>query len=235
MVSSGQLAALQGRIGYTFRDPALLRESLLHPSYVQDHPEETGNNQRLEFLGDAVLDIVLSEELFHLFPEEREGVLTQYRSILAKGLFLSDLAERLGLHDCLLMSKAEMRLQGHKRPSSLEDAFEALVGAIYLDSDLPTTRRIVLPWYGDIPQELHGHRFISNPKGRLQELVQPRLGNEAIRYQVRSEEGEAHDRFFVVELFLQDELLATGTGKSKKEAETQAAISALEQWTKKRK
>lgn len=227
-----QLEILQKKIGYTFNDPELLRESLIHPSYLQDNPKEAKNNQRLEFLGDAVLDLILSEELFHHFPDEREGTLTQHRSILAKGLFLSDLAERLGLHKCLLMSRAEMKIRGNKRPSSLEDAFEALVGAIYLDSDFPTARGVVLPWYGDIPNELLGHKFLSNPKGRLQELVQPTLGNDAIRYRVSREEGEAHDRSFEVELFLLDKLLATGEGKSKKEAEEQAAITALDHWTK---
>lgn len=235
MKLSAQLQALQKRIGYTFQKTELLRESLIHPSYLQEHPEERRNNQRLEFLGDAILDLILSEKLFHLFPRQREGVLTQHRSILAKGLFLSDLAERLGLHKCLLMSRGEIKNKGNKRPSSLEDALEALVGAIYLDSDFSTVRDVVVPWYGDIAQELKGHEFVSNPKGRLQELVQPTLGNDAIRYEVSREEGEAHARSFEVHLFLQDKLLATGHGKSKKEAEEQAAIAALKHWTKRRK
>lgn len=235
MKHSAQLQTLQKEIGYTFRDSELLRESVIHPSYLQDNPKETKNNQRLEFLGDAVLDMILSEELFRLFPDEREGTLTKHRAILAKGLFLSDIAERLGLHECLLMSRAEIRSNGNKRPSSLEDALEALVGAIYLDSDLPTARSVILPWYGDIPRELKEHVFLSNPKGRLQELVQPSLGNDAIRYRVSREEGEAHDRLFEVELLLQDKLLASGKGKSKKEAEEQAATTALRQWTKQRK
>lgn len=235
MKHAARIQALQKRIGYTFSDPELVRESLLHPSYQQDEPRETRNNQRLEFLGDAVLDLILSEELFRLFPKEREGMLTKYRSILAKGLYLSDLAERLGLHNCLLMSRAEFNNKGNIRPSSLEDAFEALVGAIYLDSDLPTTRALVLSWYGDIPSELHGHRFASNPKGRLQELVQPTLGNDALRYEVSRESGEAHARSFEVDLFLQGKRIATGAGRSKKEAEEQAAVTALEHWTKERK
>lgn len=232
---SPELQRLQEKIGYRFREPALLRESLIHPSWLHENPKESRNNQRLEFLGDAVLDLILSERLFHLFPEEREGTLTKHRAILAKGRFLSDLARKLTLHESILMSRSEINNEGNKRQSSLEDVFEALVGAIYLDSDLPTTRDVVLRWYGDIPSQLEAYTPASNPKGRLQELVQPTLGNNAIRYEVIREEGEAHDRFFVVHLLLQDKFLGAGEGKSKKEAEEQAATSALEQWTKPRK
>lgn len=230
-----QLEALQRKIGYTFKNPALLHESLLHPSYFQDHPDETRNNQRLEFLGDAVLDLILSEELFHLFPDEREGVLTKHRAVLAKGNYLGKLARDLGLENALLMSRSEMNLGGNKRSSSLEDAFEALVGAIYLDSDLPTARKVVLAWYGDIAETLQGTELVANPKGRLQELVQPTLGNDALSYRISREGGEPHARFFEVELYLQDELLATGTGRSKKEAEEKAALQALAHWTKQKK
>jgi ribonuclease III len=232
MTSPLNLEALQTKIGYHFRNPALLRESLVHPSYLQEQPEEPANNQRLEFLGDAVLDLILSEKLFHLFPHEREGTLSKQRSILAKGLFLSDLAKQLRLHESLFMSRSELKNGGNLRPSSLEDAFEALVGALYLDSDLPTTRTVVLQWYGDLPEHLRLFSAASNPKGRLQELVQPTLGNDALRYETSREEGEAHHRFFEVQLFLQNKLLATGEGRTKKEAEEQAATSALKNWTK---
>jgi len=229
------LQALQKRIGYVFNDPALLRESMIHPSFLQEQPKELRNNQRLEFLGDAVLDLILSEKLFCMFPEEREGVLTQHRAILAKGKFLSDLAEELGLHNCILMSRAEISNLGHRRRSSLEDVFEALVGAIYMDSDFGTVRRVVLGWYGDIAQQLTLYQGVSNPKGRLQEIVQPQLGNDAIRYEVSATEGEAHDRSFEVQLFIGDKLAATGKGKTKKDAEESAATTALQKWTKRKK
>ncbi len=235
MKSTDWIKDLEAQIGYTFSNPDLLRESLTHPSYVQEDPTAARNNQRLEFLGDAVLDLILSEELFHLFPNEREGTLTKHRAILAKGLYLSDLAERLGLHKRLLMSASELKNKGNMRPSALEDVFEALVGAIYLDSDLPTVRRVVLSWYGNIKKELRGHRLLSNPKGRLQELVQPELGNEALSYRVSRESGEAHARSYEVELYLLDKLIASGKGRSKKEAEEKAALRALERWTKDRK
>jgi ribonuclease III len=229
-----QLQTLQKRIGYTFKRPELLRESLVHPSYLPEHPKETVHNQRLEFLGDAVLDLILSEKLFHLYPDEREGLLTQYRAILAKGLFLSDMGEELGLHRCLMMSRAEIQNQGQKRPSSLEDALEALVGAIYLDSDFPTVRDVVLGWYGDLQEQIASYKGRSNPKGRLQELVQPDHGNEAIRYETSATEGKAHERSFEVQLLINDKLEATGRGKTKKEAEEKAAALALKKWSPRR-
>src|SRR5690606_15103607 len=116
--STDWIKDLEAQIGYTFSNPDLLRESLTHPSYVQEDPTAARNNQRLEFLGDAVLDLILSEELFHLFPNEREGTLTKHRAILAKGLYLSDLAERLGLHKRLLMSASELKNKGNMRPSA---------------------------------------------------------------------------------------------------------------------
>jgi ribonuclease III len=227
MKVSRQLAQLQSRIGYEFRDPSLLRESMVHPSYLPEHPGEKKHNQRLEFLGDAVLDLILSERLFALFPDEREGQLTQYRAILAKGRFLSDLARELGLPKCLLMSKAEIQNEGHLRPSSLEDAFEALVGAIYLDSSFSRVKEVVLSWYGDLEQRVSQYAGLSNPKGRLQELIQPEFGNDAIEYRTCAIEGEAHDRSFEIELLVNGQVEAKGRGKSKKEAEEKAAAEAL--------
>lgn len=222
-----QLHSLQQRIGYTFKNPSLLRESLVHPSYVADHPNEKNHNQRLEFLGDAVLDLILSEALYTLYPGEREGPLSQSRAILAKGAFLSELAANLDLGKYLLMSQGERQHHGEKRPSTLEDAFEALVGAIYLDSDYATVRQVVLTWYGDLEASLEIYRNRTNPKGRLQELIQPEFGNAAISYEVSSTEGEAHDRFFEVQVLINKKQEGTGRGRTKKEAEEAAAAIAL--------
>ena len=231
MKISRRLQSLQKRIGYEFRNPELLRESMIHASYQADHPKEKANNQRLEFLGDAVLDLILSQKLFALYPDEREGTLTKYRAILAKGRFLSDLARELGLDKCLLMSRGEIQNNGQNRPSSLEDAFEALVGAIYLDSDFAAAEKTVLRWYGDIRSSLETRTQLTNPKGRLQELIQPKLGNEAISYEISSVEGEAHNRSFEVQLFIDKKLAGTGRGKTKKEAEEKAATQALQSLT----
>ena len=131
---SGDLAALQRRIGHAFRDPELLRRALTHASWVQDNPGAPGNNQRLEFLGDSVLQLVLTEALYALFPEDREGELTKRRAVLGKGEFLSSLAREIGLDACLLLGANEEASGGRSRDAALEDAFEALIGAVYLDA-----------------------------------------------------------------------------------------------------
>lgn len=225
--SPSSLERLQARLVYDFKQPALLECAVTHPSYLQDHPTITESNQRLEFLGDAVLQLLLTDTLYHLFPGDREGSLSKRRSALSKGLFLSGLASEIGLDACLRLSASEETSGGRTRPSTLEDAFEALVGALYLDSDLPTTRRIVLSLYGSLPDRLDDTQPSENPKGQLQELVQPRHGNNALRYSVSHVAGEDHAREYEAQVFLNDELLGSGRGMSKKAAEEAAAREAL--------
>lgn len=219
--------ALEERLGYRFRNPALLRCALTHTSYLQDRPEAAPGNQRLEFLGDSVLQLMLSEALYRLLPEAREGALSKRRSALSQGRLLSRLARDLGIDDALLLGQSEEQTGGRQRASILEDAFEALVGAVYLDSDLPTTWRIVLGWYGPLADRLDGLLDGDNPKGRLQELVQAEHGNRAIRYVVVNAEGAPHEREYEVNVYLFDRLLGSGRGSSKKRAEEAAAHAAL--------
>lgn len=221
------LSQLQTRIGHTFRDSALLETAVTHPSWQQDHPGVKESNQRLEFLGDAVLQLLLTEALFQLFPRGREGELSQARASLTKGVFLAQLAREIGLEACLLLGGSEEAGGGRTRASALEDAFEALVGALYLDSDLATARRVVLALYGPLPARL-ARETADNPKGRLQELVQPRHGNNALRYDVTRVEGADHAREYEVSVFLLSRHLGTGRGTSKKLAEEAAALAALE-------
>ena len=222
------LGQLQARIGYEFRDDALLERAVTHSSYLQDHPHILENNQRLEFLGDAVLQLLLTEKLFELFPADREGLLSKRRAALANGVFLARLAREISLDGCLRLGTGEESTGGRARASASEDAFEALVGAIYLDSDLPTSRRIVLALYGSLPERLAVVEDVENPKGRLQELVQPHHGNSALRYEVVRIEGEDHAREYEVAVHLLDRPLGTGRGTSKKLAEESAARAALE-------
>ena len=222
-----QFAALQQRLGYEFRSGALLVEALTHPSYLQDHPEAVPHNQRLEFLGDSVLQFILTDALFGEFTAEREGVLSRRRAVLSKGGFLTQMARDLGLDAALRLSKSEEDTGGRARASILEDAFEALVGAVYLDSDLATTRGRVLAWYGPLTARLASSEDAENPKGRLQELIQPVHGNTALRYEVTATTGPRHAREFAVAVFLNDRQLGTGTGPSKKVAEEVAARAAL--------
>jgi ribonuclease III len=210
-----------------FRDPAYLARALTHASWVQDNPGEGGNNQRLEFLGDSVLQLILTEALFALFPEDREGELSKRRAVLGKGAFLSGLAREIGLDRCLRLGANEEATGGRARDAALEDAFEALVGAVSLDGGLESARQAVLGIYGDLRARLASLEGHANPKGRLQEIVQPLHGNQAIRYEVLSTGGADHERQYEVAVHLLDRRIGTGRGPSKKLAEEEAARAAL--------
>jgi len=221
------LKELEKRLGYRFANQALLLEALTHGSFLQDQPEAGPHNQRLEFLGDSVLQFVLTDALYREFPADREGVMSRRRSILAKGGFLTQMARDLGIDACLRLNKSEDDAGGRNRASILEDAFEAMVGAVYLDSDLPTIRQLLLTWYGPLTERLAVSEDAENPKGRLQELVQPEHGNNALRYEVSGTNGPRHARIYDVDVFLLDRKIGSGSGSSKKIAEEAAARVAL--------
>jgi ribonuclease-3 len=224
---SDPLASLESRLGHRFHERELLERALIHQSYLADHPRTPESNQRLEFLGDAVLQILIAEELFQLFPTEREGPLSRRRSMLVNGPFLAQLARELGLEPLLRLGASEENSGGRERLSILGDAFEALVGALYLDAGLAPTRVVVRGIYGDLEARLTGIEEKDNPKGRLQERVQPRHGNDALRYEVVRTGGEDHARTYEVAVYLLDRHLGTGSGTSKKLAEEAAARVAL--------
>ncbi len=229
MGTAAQIARLEEKLGYAFRNQALLADALRHPSAAALTPG-VSSNQRLEFLGDAVLQLIISEALYRADPAAREGVLSRRRAALTKGAFLVTLARELGLDQALEFSPAEEQTGGRERASSLEDGFEALVGALYLDGGIEPTRAAVLRWYGPLSRRLDGPEEGDNPKGRLQELVQPEHGNTALRYEVIQTQGQPHNRHFDVHLHLLGRLIGTGSGRSKKEAEENAAREALRQW-----
>jgi ribonuclease-3 len=224
---SGDLDALQSRIGYRFREPAHLERALTHASWVFENPSAAGNNQRLEFLGDSVLQLILTEALFALYPDDREGELSKRRSILCKGEFLARVAREIGLDGCLRLGANEDATGGRKRDAALEDAFEALVGAVSLDGGLEAARRLVLGIFGDLAARLAALEGHANPKGRLQEIAHPLHGTQAIRYEVLSTVGADHEKSYEVAVFLLDRRLGTGRGASKKAAEEEAARAAL--------
>ncbi len=224
---SDRLQLVQARLGHTFSDPSLLELALTHTSYLQDHPELKESNQRLEFLGDAVLHLVLTETLYLLYPGEREGQLSKRRAALSNGRFLAQLARDLGLDAALSLGASEDAGGGRSKSSLLEDAFEAVIGALYLDSDFSTTRATLLIIYGDLPSRLAAVEDYENPKGRLQEMIQPLHGNDALRYEVVQIHGVDHAREYEVSVSLFDKLLGTGRGSSKKIAEEAAARIAL--------
>tara|TARA_B100001248_G_scaffold220746_1_gene176568 strand:- start:8345 stop:9055 length:711 start_codon:yes stop_codon:yes gene_type:complete len=223
------LDKLQESLGYSFKDTQLIEQALTHPSCAQEQSiEATKTYQRLEFLGDAVLDLVLAEHLFHLYPDEREGFLARGRAALVKRDTLSTLASRLNINEHVRMSKLEKASGGQERSSILEDVFEALIGAVYLDSDLDTTRQLILNWYGDLQPMLEEILAEDNPKGRLQEHFQQQLRQNAIEYIVKKESGPSHNKEFLIEVYVAGKCLGEGSGHSKKEAEEAAARIALE-------
>lgn len=222
-----EASPLEQRIGHQFSNPALLEQALTHSSRLQETPEAS-DNQRLEFLGDSVLGLFLAETLFQAFPDEREGYLAQARSVLAKGDFLAQLARELELPAHLRMSEAEISQDGQHRDAALEDALEALIGAIYLDSDYATTCACLVLWFGDFNVRLSKRLARDNPKGRLQEWTQAN-GRDQPSYNIIDETGPGHAKEFKAEVIVSGETLGTGAGFSKKEAEEAAARSAIEQ------
>lgn len=221
------LQRLEARLGYTFHDKSLLELALTHPSCAQESTQ-TATNQRLEFLGDAVLGFVLAETLYCRRPGDREGELTLARSQLARGKQLAKMAEALEIPAALRTSEAERGQGGHLRAGALEDALEAIVGAIYLDGGIDAARSSVLGWFGDIEQLLENTRRHTNAKGRLQEHLQGR-GLPTPEYRLARAEGPDHDRTFYVEVWFDGECRGSGSGPSIKAAEEQAARQALPQ------
>lgn len=222
-----QMAAFAAeKLHYRFVDSSLLERALTHPSYGQKDPAAK-SNQRLEFLGDAVLGMVLADWLFRDLPHEREGNLTRYRSALVKGEQLTVLAREIQLGEHLRMGDAEAAHGGRERASILEDAFEAIIGAVYLDGGIEAAAMVIRHLYGDLNKRLETVLYEHNPKGRLQELLQPRIGNDGIEYKIRDETGPDHCKQFAVDVWFDSGCQGTGTGSSKKIAEEAAARDAL--------
>ena len=217
---------IEKNTGYCFRDPTLLHLALTHPSFnLKDSAKP--NNQRLEFLGDSILGAVLSNELYRVYPDENEGSLSRKKAYFARGSFLAELGLSLGLNKVIQMSPAELKSGGNLRPSTLEDAVEALVGAIYLDGGFKSTQRCVIQWIGDLRIKLEGRTASMNPKGKLQELIQAQDNKKKIRYKVLQDHGPDHQKTFLVSVLIGEKAIAQGKGKSKKEAESEAAEKAI--------
>lgn len=217
---------LEQRLKYKFRNPLLLAEALTHPSLGHETQRHHFDNQRLEFLGDAVLQLIFTEWLFDHFPKFSEGQLTKMRSRLVSRDGLKMHAERLGLGQHLMMGRGEEASGGRERISALADAYEALIGAIYLDSDYVTVRRIVLSEAREDLEALDVDPPDANPKGRLQEILQS-ISPVSPSYPIIAAEGPEHQKRFVARVTWNGLELGEGEGRSKKDAETAAAKDAL--------
>ncbi len=220
-----RLEILQKKLGYSFRNESLLRHALTHSSYANEHRRSgLTSNERLEFLGDAVLGIVVAEHLFRNYPNMPEGDLTRTRAVLVCGESLHEMAQSLDLGSCLFLGNGEDAGGGRTRPSILADATEAVLAAVYLDGGMEPVSRIIQNFILDRESQ---NTVNKDYKTALQEEVQREHG-QSIAYLLVEERGPDHDRTFVMEVSVGGKRAGCGTGKTKKEAEQMAAKAALE-------
>lgn len=219
------MQGLQDKIGYNFKDRALLTKALTHSSYANEMRIQGGSNERLEFLGDSVLSLIVSDYLFKNFSNLPEGDLTKIRAAIVCEQSLFTYAQKMGLGEYLLLGKGEQQNGGRQRPSLLADAFEALLAAIYLDGGLEIARKLVLRF---VKSEIkHISESFHDYKTQLQEIIQQNP-EERLEYVLVAESGPDHDKRFTVQVMLNSNVVGVGEGRSKKQAEQKAAKQALE-------
>jgi len=221
------LGELEAGLGHEFRDESLLRLALTHPSVAHEQGAALQHNQRLEFLGDAVLQLILTRELYEKFPEFGEGPLTKARAKLVNRRSLAEKGRQLRLGAHMILSRGEETHGGRDRPSAMADAFEAVLGAIFLDGGFTAAEEFVRKHFREACGGFSALPVLENPKGELQELLQARSA-EAPQYLVASTSGPDHDLDFECIVQHEGRELARGRGKSKKAAEGEAALAALE-------
>jgi len=222
------LEAFQKRAEIAFSDLRLLRTAFTHRSYVNESNQSAEHNERLEFLGDAVLELVVTDYLFREYPDMPEGVLTAYRAALVNTVMLGSVAEDLGMNQCLLLSKGESKDTGRARTSILANTFEAVVGALYLDQGYDAAKAFITRNVISRIDEVVKTGAWKDSKSAFQELAQAKYGLTP-RYEVVRSEGPDHDKCFVVAVYVGDVSVAEGEGSSKQEAEQRAAAHALQQ------
>ena len=219
-------SGFEEKIGYSFKNKELLHEALSHSSYANENRKGRNSNERLEFLGDSVLSIVVSEHLFTHFKHLPEGELTKIRASLVCEKALFEFAQRIDLGSNIMVGKGEEHSGGRERPSIVSDAFEAVIAAVYLDGGMENARKYIL---GFIPKDLDKNhaKALHDYKTILQEIIQ-RNPEEKVEYVLKEQLGPDHDRRFVVQVYLNSNVIGEGEGHSKKQAEQLAAKEALE-------
>lgn len=223
-----ELAQLQAILKVSFKDTSILRTAITHRSYLNEHKEATwDHNERLEFLGDAVLELVVTDYLFLEYPEKPEGELTAIRAALVNTVSLSAASEKLGVNQFLLMSKGEAKDVGRARQYILANVFEACIGAIYIDQGYEMAKQFIAERLFPRTEEIVRKRLWQDAKSRFQELSQEHA-SVTPTYETVGQSGPDHDRVFTVGVFLKKEKIAEGVGRSKQEAEQQAAERAIE-------
>ncbi|RLB12772.1 MAG: ribonuclease III [Deltaproteobacteria bacterium] len=223
LLAEDQVEELCQRLGYQFRDISLLLNALCHASFSNEQPQlELENNERLEFLGDAVLELAVSHILMDRFAQAEEGTLSRYRAALVDETGLYQVAMAIGLGKYLFLGKGEELSGGREKPSILADAMEALIGAVYIDGGFDQAKRVIIKLFSSRIEDLGNKDMIHDFKSLLQELTQQRY-KTIPAYRLVEEWGPPHDKVFRVSLAIRGEVVAHGEGKSKKEAEQRAA------------
>ena len=233
MVRSEQTSAtrsaehLQEQLGVSFKDIANLAQALYHRSYLNEAAEDVESNERLEFLGDAVLGLIISDRLYKDYPAMTEGQLSQVRALLVRWDALAGAAERINLGQYLVLGRGEEMSGGRERPSNLAGGLEALIGAAFIDSGMKLASRIVLDLLEPELEEIRTSGFTVDSKSELQHLAQTQY-HEIPQYTLISSEGPDHAKLFTVEVSVGDRVMGAGQGRNKKQAELNAARQALE-------
>lgn len=226
------LAEFQKTINVSFRDTRLLQMAFVHRSYLNESRQTPSSNERLEFLGDAILSFLTSHYLYQTYPDYPEGTLTNIRSSLVKTKSLSEVAQKIGLGELLLLSRGEEDSGGRRNPSLLADTFEALLGAIFLDQGISVCRKFLETYLFSKASEIVEKKAYFDYKSLLQEIIQENSRVSPV-YNVVKSAGPDHAKIFWVEALVGDKALGSGNGRSKQEAEQEAAKNALEKLKKK--
>jgi ribonuclease III len=223
------LSLLEGQIGIVFKNKDLLQQALVHRSFLNEHSDfYLGHNERLEFLGDAVLELVVTEFLYKQYPKEQEGDLTNWRASLVNAKMLAIIAGEVGIEDSLLLSRGEAKDKNSKaRQFILADAVEAVIGAIFLDQGIEPARIFISEKIITKLDYILKNELYFDPKSKFQEISQDKFGITP-HYRVLKEEGPDHAKIFDIGLYVSEDLIATGHGSSKQEAEVEAAKAGLE-------
>ena len=216
------------KLGVSFNDMSVLQHAFIHRSYINEHKEKgLKHNERLEFLGDAVLELVVTDFLFKKYPNKTEGELTAYRASLVNTVSLSEASTRLGINEYLLLSKGEAKDTGRARQYILANTFEAIVGALYVDQGYAAAEKFIGDTLYDLIDEIISKRLWQDAKSHFQEKAQEHVGVTP-RYELIEETGPDHDREFVIGVYIGKSMIAKGKGCAKQEAEQEAAKAALE-------
>lgn len=223
-----KLAAFEKKADVTFKNQELITTAFTHRSYLNESKSSGEHNERLEFLGDAVIELVVTHHLFERFPNTHEGDLTAYRASLVNAVTLGSIAEHLGMNDCLLLSRGEAKDTGRARATILANTFEAVVGALYLDQGYGAAEQFVVVHVLSHIDEIIKNGSWKDAKSKFQEFAQATYGTTP-KYETVSAEGPDHDKRFVVSVSVNETVVATGVGKSKQEAEQAAADAALKE------